>query len=494
MSSKNINNAWMTAEGTRSREVPQGTLQSLAVAIALTLGAGQAMAQVTPFSQTAAGNYTYQLPANATSVSIEMGGGSGGGGGGDLDAQGGHGAVGSRVIANVAVQGGEAISVTVGGGGAGGVVFRGTDTTPADQPQWGAPTNGGTGPADGGSGGLGGSGGGYRANAYSGAGGGGGGVSLVNINGAAFVRAAGGGGGGGGSWSMGTVVAAVPESAQAALTNVAGCTQGGNGGDGEKTPVPTDAGNGGGGGGGGGGYSGNAGAPGLSGHDQTRTATSGGPGSSCVNGDATHAVSGASSGADTTAGKAGGVGNVVTSDTNIAAGNGTAGTDGWVKITPVLALPAVGVTCTPSQLTSPGQVATCTIASNGPSPDGQPLQVSIAPPASNSGYTSTCTSPVSIAADGTTPTTCTITAGSTLPPALVTATVTVQPGTGYTVDPLKGSADVTVTPAAAPGPGPGPDPTGTTTAVPTLSEWALMLMSALLAGFAAMRLRRNSMR
>ena len=124
-------------------------------------------------------------------------------------------------------------------------------------------------------------------------------------------------------------------------------------------------------------------------------------------------------------------------------------------------------------------VALCTVTSDELAPEGG-LSVAIALPGSNR-YTSTCVSPL-IIPEGETTATCTITA---VPNTVVgdgdaIATLTVLAGEGYAPgDPA--SAEVTIADDDKAVTTAGPTP------IPTLSEWALILLSLGIAGFAARR-------
>ncbi len=144
--------------------------------------------------------------------------------------------------------------------------------------------------------------------------------------------------------------------------------------------------------------------------------------------------------------------------------------------------PTVTVACNPAALVdSAGSSAICTVTSDQAAPAGG-LPITLTPPATNPRYTTTCTSPLTIEA-GKTSAQCTITAtaNTVVGDGDVTATLALVAGNGYALG-TPASADVVVRdddkPAAAP------------TAVPTLNEWALMLLGLGVAGFAARRVRR----
>ena len=106
--------------------------------------------------------------------------------------------------------------------------------------------------------------------------------------------------------------------------------------------------------------------------------------------------------------------------------------------------PTVSVVASPTALfDSVGNVSTVTFTASAAAPVGG-FSVAITPPAANARYTTTCASPIIIAAGATTAT-CTVTAvPNTIPgDGSVTATTTVLAGTGYAVG-TPASASVTV--------------------------------------------------
>lgn len=106
--------------------------------------------------------------------------------------------------------------------------------------------------------------------------------------------------------------------------------------------------------------------------------------------------------------------------------------------------PTVSVTASPAALNdSAGNVSTVTFTASAAAPAGG-FSVAITPPASNARYTTTCASPITIAAGATTAT-CTVTATANTVPGdgTVTATTTVLAGAGYAVG-SPASASVTV--------------------------------------------------
>ena len=144
--------------------------------------------------------------------------------------------------------------------------------------------------------------------------------------------------------------------------------------------------------------------------------------------------------------------------------------------------PVLTVACTPAALNdSPGNIATCTITSDDPAPTGG-LSVVLTPPPGGTRYSTSCASPLTIAA-GQKTATCTITAtkNTVVGDGSVDATLTLLAGTGYTLGAAP-SATVTVN---------DDDRVASVQPVPTLGEWALMLLSLGMAGFAARRVRRG---
>ena len=141
-------------------------------------------------------------------------------------------------------------------------------------------------------------------------------------------------------------------------------------------------------------------------------------------------------------------------------------------------LPVANLVCVPPTLTdSPGQVSTCTVTLNSPAPAGG-LSLNLTPPAAgNPRYSSTCASPLVVAA-GASSASCTITAtpNTVTGDGSVVATVQLLPGTGYTVGAAQ--AQVTVNDDdLAPVPGLGP--------------WGLLLVSL---GLGALAWRRQDRR
>ncbi|ARU03523.1 hypothetical protein CCO03_01435 [Comamonas serinivorans] len=137
--------------------------------------------------------------------------------------------------------------------------------------------------------------------------------------------------------------------------------------------------------------------------------------------------------------------------------------------------PVAQVVCTPDSLVdAAGQVATCTVSLSEPAPAGG-VNIVLAPPASNPRYTTSCASPLLVAAGATTAS-CLITATANTVPGDgdVSAVLGLLPGSGYTVGP---AAQATVTVR---------DDDRTPHPVPTLGGWSLLLL-ALGLGWAARR-------
>ena len=151
-------------------------------------------------SWTTPGSHSYTVPVNVTSVQVDLAGAGGGGGGLDNTVAGAGGA-GGALSATVRVTPGDALAVTVGGGGEGATSNFGPRVAGVRQPHVPAPW-GGAGGAGASAGGAGGEPG-FDGLGFSGGGGGGGGSSMVSFDaggwaGRSFALQAGGGGGGGG--------------------------------------------------------------------------------------------------------------------------------------------------------------------------------------------------------------------------------------------------------------------------------------------------------
>ncbi len=194
---------------------------------------------------------TWTVPAGVTSVYVEVVGASGGDGGKDGNAGGLRGPVG-YVHGPLAVSGGSALQIAVGGGGTNGTYTNAGGYGSYGASKWGY--HGGYGGAVGPKG-------------QSGGGGGGGAGTAVRVPGVTGDVVAGGGAGGGGAASLtasqeSTLGAAAKRAGKAAACRAAAVKNGENG-------VSVGSGlDGGGGGGGGGGVCGGAGGPLFSGKDK----------------------------------------------------------------------------------------------------------------------------------------------------------------------------------------------------------------------------------
>ncbi|QMV74452.1 IPTL-CTERM sorting domain-containing protein [Comamonas piscis] len=147
--------------------------------------------------------------------------------------------------------------------------------------------------------------------------------------------------------------------------------------------------------------------------------------------------------------------------------------------------PLVNLSCTPSSLVdAASQVATCTISLSAPAP-ASGSSITLTPPAGSTRYTSSCSSPVVIAA-GATESSCTITAtpNTVVGDGSVTALVQLLAGSGYALGP-NSQASVQVNDDDL------PINPGNAKRVPTLNPWALALMGLLLAAAGALWLRRR---
>ncbi|MDR2335848.1 MAG: IPTL-CTERM sorting domain-containing protein [Burkholderiaceae bacterium] len=185
-------------------------------------------------------------------------------------------------------------------------------------------------------------------------------------------------------------------------------------------------------------------------------------------------------------------------DLNMVPGTYTVGwsdaaaTPAWSEFFTVNILPSkVSVSCTPASLIDSGNsVSTCTITTDIPLP--QPLSVNLTPPADNPRYQTTCASPWVIPAKATSAS-CTITAvGNTVAgDGDVTASIALLDSDAsspipYTVATRSADVQVRDDDVATP-----PPATATPTPVPTLGEWALILLSAAVAGLTTLRLRKR---
>ncbi len=150
--------------------------------------------------------------------------------------------------------------------------------------------------------------------------------------------------------------------------------------------------------------------------------------------------------------------------------------------------PVVSVACTPDELVNaPNQQSVCTISSNTPA-GASGLNVNLTLPGSSPRYTSTCATPITIPA-GQTSATCNIiaTANTVVGDGDVTATLTIAAPTDVN------DYSIGVNPAQVLIKGYDSEQSGgaVAKAVPTLQEWALIAMAALLAMLGAVRLRRR---
>lgn len=159
----------------------------------------------------------------------------------------------------------------------------------------------------------------------------------------------------------------------------------------------------------------------------------------------------------------------------------------------ILPPPVISLSCTPASLTdSAGQIATCKVTADKTSTVD--LSVGLALPPTSPRYKTDCVSPLAIPANSTVAS-CTISAEPNTTPndgdvtAMLALADAVAPAPGaYTVgtrsaDVLIKDDDQVVTPPATVNAAP----------VPTLGEWAVMLLSAVVAGFAAVGLRKRKL-
>jgi len=161
------------------------------------------------------------------------------------------------------------------------------------------------------------------------------------------------------------------------------------------------------------------------------------------------------------------------------------------------ARPAVGVACIPISLVdADDQVAICTITADLPAPAGG-MTIRLTPPASNSRFSTTCSESVVIGA-GSSSANCSITAtpNSVAGDGAVDATLTLLDADAsspvpYVVSIRSANVNITDDDKDASTPPIGPS---AATAIPTLNQWMLALMSLVLGGFAAVGLRRFGIR
>nr|WP_312989155.1 IPTL-CTERM sorting domain-containing protein [Comamonas koreensis] len=149
--------------------------------------------------------------------------------------------------------------------------------------------------------------------------------------------------------------------------------------------------------------------------------------------------------------------------------------------------PEASVVCTPAQLSdTANQVATCTVTlSAAPTAD---LPINLVLPAANPRYTTTCASPIVVAANAT-QASCTITAtpNATAGDGDVSLELAIAPPTtadAYT--PVGPAAQVLIQDANA------PQPPASPTAVPTLGSWGLAALTALMAWLGLRRSRKSA--
>lgn len=148
--------------------------------------------------------------------------------------------------------------------------------------------------------------------------------------------------------------------------------------------------------------------------------------------------------------------------------------------------PVVSVACTPTELVdAPNQQSVCTVSSNIPA-GAAGLKVNLTLPASSPRYTSTCATPITIPA-GQTSATCNIiaTANTVAGDGDVTATLTIAAPSDVN------DYSIGINPAQVLIKDDDQSGGAAAKAVPTLQEWALIAMAALLAMFGAFRLRQR---
>jgi len=147
--------------------------------------------------------------------------------------------------------------------------------------------------------------------------------------------------------------------------------------------------------------------------------------------------------------------------------------------------PTATLVCTPTELlATAGQVATCTVTLSAPSTTDTPINLTL--PATNPGFTTTCTSPLVVPANAT-QATCTITAvANTTPNAPdVIADIAIAPPTtpeAYTVE--GAAAQITIRSNAV-------VPPGTATPVPTLGTVGLVSLVSVM-GLLGLRRSRKA--
>ncbi|TDS84483.1 hypothetical protein EDF71_102130 [Comamonas sp. JUb58] len=418
--------------------------------LALCLASAAAQSQTITYTPTTPQVAPDVVPAGVGAIRVIVTGGAGGAGSYD-GVPGGRGAAGTQVEAIVRVQPGQTITAIAAGGGQGGATYaRDADLT-------GGP--GGSGQGAGGDGAA------RNVGFISAGAGGGGGASFLNVGGA-WVRAGGGGGGGGDSFRAPQVADA---SAVALFTAEAvACAVPASGEPGLRGTV-----DGGGGGGGGGGYLGAVGTGGNFGQDGGPSAEPGGMGGSCT----------LSAGSNTISNPTASVPGAPTAPVGIT-DPATNGIDGLVSFEYIFQ-PTVTIACDPSALTdSAGQQAVCTVTASTAAPSGGlsvPFSISAADPQYS---TQNCSSPVVIPEGATQAPACTIIANDNqvAGEAAVTVSLQISDSDDYlTGTPAEASVVIsdndsnTGTPVATP------------QAVPSLSGWASLLLTGVLACLAWMR-------
>ncbi len=420
------------------------------------------------------------VPADRNVIMFTAIGGGGGGGGADdgwprsAAGTGGSGGNAASLEGVIQVYPDQTVEVVVGqGGGLGGSnIVHGRPGS-----EGGA---GGSGSGEGGKGGA--TEAAQNPQSYNGVGGGGGGATSLSVN-SNWVRAGGGGGGGGGGNAIGGLNGQ-QIAIDWAFTDL--CRMAGNGAQGVRVP---DTGDGGTAGGNGGSYDSAAPSttvPAKSGEDRVTAAEGGYIGGSCHYG---FVEPGTANQAQGTPGNAplappgvGGLGaRIDPSNYGIIPGSNSG--KGRVTISferDENRIPTV------TAVTPGSAIGTVTIQTPQTLPPGMQVQ----------NYAVTCTP--KDAASGATPVTRDTTGAQTsidMPLQNdVTYTCTVQAqligttDTALTLKTLVSANSGDVTPKA---PATGPVTPGSATAVPTLSEWALILLSALLGGLAALRMRQS---
>lgn len=397
---------------------------------------------------------TFPVESGVINVTTVLTSGAGGGGGLDASGAGGQGGSGTAFSVTLGVQGLSSISYQAGvGGGAGGSWSTTSGTT-----------SGGTGGA--GSSGIGGDGGDGTqvkpsdVGSGSGAGGGGGSASWVNA-GSLWAVAGGGGGGGGGSW----LFAGLAGSDATAPNGASTCAPPESGEKGNQiVQDPTGVANGGGGGGGGGGgyAKGTAGTLGYDGNGPAGTTSTqaggGGAGGSCYS-------SGITLNSPVPTGTTGGNGADASKNPAQAAAKGG---DGSVSLIP---------NAVPTLTAGAPNSGEITVNASLPTPvypaGFVPTSIS---------YAFTCDNGMSVPLGSTLPVTIKGLTNNTQYSCTVIATISNGTPAQDIVTPISDKAQATLSPVAGP---------GSPASVPTLSEWALMGLSSILAMFGIARMRRR---